>query len=182
MEKDQRGYTLIEVLVAVSVFAILATISIVNIRITNRNEDLRLSSQEFVLHLREAQSMAMNGRQQNNAVPPGYGVYIGNTCESGCQYSLFSDIDGDYKYSSGDKSVTAYSLPSSVQIIRINNGTEQAPYSIGFSAPNGKSYFQGALGADVSIFLKHQLNNQCKEIILHGNIGYIDDRSVSCPQ
>lgn len=175
------GYTLAEVLVAISIFMLIATVGFVNIRYANKNEDLRVTARELTLHFREMQSSALNGKVYNTSVPKGYGIFFANKCSNNCSYKLFADIDGNFKFDKNiDGVIAEYSFPASIALLGAREQGD-APYFFDFSVPSSQFYFQGSESrANIALILQRQGTLKCWEVTVEGINGFIADRSSSC--
>lgn len=88
--RNSRGFTLIEILVAIAIFAILSSIMLLNFRGDAKTKELKNNCQQVVDALKQVQTMALSGQQvKNNAgilmVPDGYKFMpacLNNSCRS----------------------------------------------------------------------------------------------------
>jgi prepilin-type N-terminal cleavage/methylation domain-containing protein len=89
-KKNQSGFTLIEILIAIAIFSILSSIMILNFRGDNKTKELKNDCQKITDALRQAQTMALSGQQVTNGagkifIPDAYRfmpVCSGSTCKS----------------------------------------------------------------------------------------------------
>jgi len=85
-----KGFTLIEIIISVSVFAILMGIVISGFQDTRKHEELRDASLQMISHIKKVQNFAQTGHEFEGDVPSGgYGFHINLTDKS--QYILFAD-------------------------------------------------------------------------------------------
>jgi prepilin-type N-terminal cleavage/methylation domain-containing protein len=92
------AFTLIEMVVSISIITIMAALFIVNYRSANKRTDLTMAAQNLVADLHLAQNNALGLVKYNNAVPPdGWGISFATSTNS---YTLFADLDkpGDPDY------------------------------------------------------------------------------------
>jgi prepilin-type N-terminal cleavage/methylation domain-containing protein len=90
------GFSLVELIVSITIFLILSTLLIANFYRGRQADDLRLSAQEFAGYLRRVQNLSTAGQSiftpTGERVPPGgYGIsipWVGNANT----YVLFADI------------------------------------------------------------------------------------------
>lgn len=93
----KRGFTLIELIISIFIFVILAGLFVANFNKGARNDELRRSASEISTIVRKAQNLALIGSQQN--LPEGivvntgrFGVHFDKTTRA---YQLFLDwVDG----------------------------------------------------------------------------------------
>lgn len=94
----QSGYTLIEILVAVSIFAMMTTYVVSNFRTVNSTDRLKADLSRMTSVIREARASAFNGvipKDQSSYPIGGYGIYFN---QLDATYTLFADINGDGFY------------------------------------------------------------------------------------
>lgn len=77
----RSGFTIIEILTAIGIFAILTTLVVANFRNGGLNDDLRFSAEQLVGNLRRAQNLSTTGQTilyggQNIVPPGGYGIAV----------------------------------------------------------------------------------------------------------
>jgi prepilin-type N-terminal cleavage/methylation domain-containing protein len=92
MMKRTRGFTLMELAIAIAIMGIIAVLILARYREAQKNYILSQAVQQFVGNIRQAQNMAVTG--SNVPGQPqigGYGVYIINTTS----YQLFINTTSD---------------------------------------------------------------------------------------
>lgn len=96
-----KGFTLIEITIVVTIIALLGTIFVANYRGGERQFALKRSAHKLSQDLRGAQEMAMSSQTTPLEFGPetfpkgGYGIYFEEGADS---YILFADCDGDGLY------------------------------------------------------------------------------------
>lgn len=102
--KINHGFTLVEVLVSLSIVSLIMATVLFNYSTFNNNLTLTSSGQELAISIRQAQTYGLTvkevtpgGGQFNSA----YGIYFDPTSEPS-NYYIFADIDGDKKYDVGN--------------------------------------------------------------------------------
>jgi len=111
-----RGFTLIEITIVVTIIALLGTIFIANYRGGEKQFALKRSAHKLAQDLRTAQEMAMSSQTTPLEFGPetfpkgGYGIYFE---EGASSYILFADCDGDGLY---DNTGGALSCRDAVEI------------------------------------------------------------------
>ena len=113
------GFSIVELIVSVSVIAIISTLLIANFRVGKDRDELRGAANVLAAVLQQAQAYALAGRTASDSahgtlVPPGgYGVYISVPAN---QIMFFGD-DGDHLFdSTKDYAIEAIPLSSRVSI------------------------------------------------------------------
>lgn len=133
-----RGFTLLEITVVVSLIVILSTVFIANYRGGEKQFALKRSSHQLAQDLRGAQEMAMSSQKTGEAFPKGgYGIHLQEDSNS---YILFADCDGDGKYDeTGNVFITCAEatpdnpFPEAIKEIFLEEGIEVSalePYAL----------------------------------------------------
>jgi prepilin-type N-terminal cleavage/methylation domain-containing protein len=114
--KVQRGFTVIEILIAIAIFAIIIALPSMLLYGTSRTDNLNFAYKQVKNSIGEAQVLTVASRSTDGQNPAQYGIYI--TTNS---YVLFSG--SAYNPNSATNEVTT--LPSGVQFttIQIPNST-----------------------------------------------------------
>ena len=131
------GFTLVELVVTVSIVAILATVAVPNFRNFVLNNRIKATSQELLRTLQTARSEAT--KQQinpvNQSIPVNTVVCLTNsatTCITGNTkangWILFYDFNNDWTYGSGDTLIKIYTLPSTY-ISVLSDGAKRVSFS-----------------------------------------------------
>jgi Tfp pilus assembly protein FimT len=99
--KNQKAMTLVEIIIWIGIFSILAGIMVANFRQGSQNESVRLASSLALSTLRKAQTMTLTGATLPDGTYPigGYGVHFDSSL--GNILILFADINGNKIYNSG---------------------------------------------------------------------------------
>ena len=159
----KSGFTLIEIIVVVTILSIISTIVISNFPLFNKRTDVENNIQEFANVLRLAQNKTLSS--ENNSQ---HGVYI-NTAVSPNRYVLFKGTSYATRDSDFDQN---YSLTKTVEFFGISLGGAS---EIVFSKLGGDS----AQSGNISIRLISD-TSQIKTVYI-ANSGVIDFSVVSAP-
>lgn len=123
MIKSQKGFNLVELLVAISIFGILATIVTANIRGGSSGRELDLQAENITSLLRDAQVRSLSGQPEGGQVPSGgYGVHLDVCTTPPCSVTLFADSDADFTFDASEE-ISVQSLGSVVTIPTLSTGT-----------------------------------------------------------
>lgn len=169
--KKVFGFTIIELLVSISIFLIITSMVIVNFRSGQYRDELMGSAQFLQSTLREMQTMAFSGSkvicpgyvpsEAGEMTPAGYGLNINS---SGI-ITAFADCDPqdiaispDFKYGLEDVNLKTISLYNNVTI---NSITPSSVTDILFTSSSEIVKTNGSPGLGViTIELKHNKTNQ----------------------
>ena len=172
---DKKGFTLIEMIVSVSMIVMVTTLFIANYQTTNKRSDLIMTAQKLVSDIHQAQNHALGLYKYGSSVPAGgWGVHF-NKAE-GDQYLIFADVDApgelgnmDYNLDEGDINSGArlIELPPLITISSIKiGGLEKSSVNITFLPPDPQTniYDGTATSTEVLIELTESRDNTIKTI------------------
>lgn len=104
----KKGFTLVEILLVMGIFAILATLTGINFFSTYNRSNLNAAKDVIIADIKTAQSNAMSGKGQNGLAVDGWGVKI----ISDTQYAIFPGIT----YSIGNSGNIITTVPRGVTL------------------------------------------------------------------
>jgi len=113
------GFTLIEMLVTISVFTIVTSVMLANYPKFSDNLSLERTTQEIALSLREAKTYSLAVREFGigSDIFPGYGVHFDLSSGPSKNYLLFADLDEGKDYdSSGSEKQDEFVIQTNVSI------------------------------------------------------------------
>ena len=136
-----RGFTIIEFLIVISIIGIFSIITIPNYRSAQQQLALQRSASKLTQDIRRTQEMAMSTEELSTGdLPPGYGIYLK---QGDSDYLLYADINpaaGNEKYDFGnDKIVETIDMEKGIEIKSIS----PASMSINFKPPDPKVNISG---------------------------------------
>ncbi len=168
----KRGFTIIELVVAMGIFVVITSIVVANFRAGSRSDELRIAAEAMVSNLRKVQNMALAGQLTEGVNPPGgYGVYF--KLADSDRYITFADLDGELDYDFGEALADGtIILPRDVRIIEVE---PTVITSVIFKPPKPTVYINGGTWeTTLTVTLKHNLSGQTRKVIvkrISGQIG-----------
>lgn len=138
----QKGFTLIEMLMVLAIFAVLTSVVVFNYSKFRSDTILTNMAYEVALSIREAQIYGVSARGGSTAdYGDAYGIYlpVGEN-----QYVLFKDTEKDAVFANpacvGDECISTYTFQQNITISEIKNcdngQSENEGVSIVFERPN----------------------------------------------
>lgn len=150
MKKD-KGFTLVEILVTMSIMVILSAAVFSNYRAGGDQLALQRSANKLAQDIRRAQDMAMSAKIcevcSPQQIPPGYGVYLKQNDNYYIIYADNNPAQGNEKYNVEDKIVETIYLEAKVYIKNV----QPVSLSINFKPPDPKVKISGADVSDANL-------------------------------
>jgi prepilin-type N-terminal cleavage/methylation domain-containing protein len=135
----KSGFTLVELLVAIAIFGMIAAAATANLRGNNPDRQLRSQVNNFASFLRQAQVQSMSGEPFAGSVPVGgYGVYVEQCAVPPCQATLFADQNANFLMEEPAEVVQTISFGSELTINAVSTGN---PSVFLFRPPAGSVCF-----------------------------------------
>lgn len=158
----QGGFTVVEILVSVGIFAIITSIVLVNNAKFNNALLLGNLAYDVALSIREAQTYGLNVRGASSGgttlFTAGYGITFRTTTSNA--YELFADLNNNHINNGGNELVRTYSVSSGYAIKDIcgtplGGGTKQCKsngllsdgISLSFMRPNPDAFIRSLSGS-----------------------------------
>jgi len=191
-----KAFTLVEMLVAITIIGLLTTVSVVQFQSGRQDDALRLAAMRVADALRASQSAALSGSIEQYANAQGYGVFAfqaasGKSCMNGSVtinegIVLFADTDSNKSYTiNTDTVIRCQSLivddaPIVVEKIEELKASDDSISSVAvatafFQRPTASVLIDGTKDMKkLTITLKNTRNNHTKQIVLDRISGRID--------
>lgn len=127
----QRGFTMFELMITISIMVMIAALVLINFPGFNRQVAINRAAQEISLTLRSAQARALAVQKfaLTGQFPQGYGVFF--TKASNTSYILFADLDENGLYTEDEK-VDEIILPKPLVISDVLAKEKTSPPGIGY--------------------------------------------------
>ena len=137
--KSEDGFTLIELIVSVSIIALVSGVFLANYHSTNKQSELTMVAQKLASDIRLAQSYSLGSKEYDSSVPSGgWGAHFDKVSSPG-SYKIFADSNGNMEYDVGeddeDKGGQTVNLPAGVTISEIDAGVSIDSVDITFLPP-----------------------------------------------
>jgi prepilin-type N-terminal cleavage/methylation domain-containing protein len=168
----KRAFSLIELLVSLSIISMLTVLFLANYRSANRRTDLVMTAQVLVTDIRYAQANALGLKEYQGAMPEGgWGVSFSTAQAANNRYIIFADTNGNGLYDIGEANENLGGrevfLPNNIVIDELILGGAIMPTAtVTFLPPDPKTFFRsgGNVGFYLEIRLKEKLDNTVKTV------------------
>jgi prepilin-type N-terminal cleavage/methylation domain-containing protein len=198
---NDRGFTLVEMLISLSIFAVVTAFVTANFRVGRQGDELRLSSQLAATAIRRAQTLATAGqttafcRGGTNdlktcpsglssecgggtcvvEVPRGYGIRFSTAAADARKLITFADLDGDRAYDVGELLRTDAVSPGLSVRVSTLSPTAGSTLDIVFEPPKPTVYFNGSTATGIAtITTLHSVTNQVKNVTVNRITGQVN--------
>ncbi|MEX0916587.1 MAG: type II secretion system protein, partial [Candidatus Spechtbacterales bacterium] len=167
------GFTLVELLVVISVIAVLSTLFMAGFRSDGSALALDRSSRAFTQSVDQVRSLSLSGGQhEGETVSGGFGFY---TQEGQGDIILFADCNGDGEYQeNGASSTCVASASEQVEVVQLESGitlSSVTPCTSGactitvvFVPPYAMSSFSPALAGTEAVFILSGREGATREV------------------
>ena len=165
-KNSPKGFTIIELLVVLAIFALIISVSLANYNSNNRQSKLKMSMQNFSANIRLTQSYAMGSKDfddsiSEKAVVPrgGWGIFLDKTRP--WEYKIVADLDDDHNFDSAvDGLYKTLNFDDNIEVEEIiENSTPVTKATIFFQPPDPQTFINGSNSSDIKIYLKDKVAN-----------------------
>lgn len=169
---NKQGYTLLELIVSMSIITLLTGLFLANYHSSNQRTDLTMTAQTLVADFRYAQANALGLVKYDSETPAGgWGVFLSSDPSNYKQYLIFADETDDGLYNDDEALVSlggrAISLPKNIHVESlIVDGVEKSKAVVTFLPPDPltRIHAYNATGTVLEIKLKETVNNTTKTV------------------
>lgn len=119
------AFSLIELIVSMSIIVMLTVLFLANYRDSNKRTDLVMTAQVMVTDIRYAQSNTLGLISYGDTFPPGgWGLYVSSEESLNNRYTIFADLNDNKLYNLGEADESnggrTIFFPKNIQIKEIN--------------------------------------------------------------
>ncbi len=145
--RSRAGFTLIEIMVTLSIMAIIFSIAANGFNRMNSKSNLKSASELLVSDIRSTALMAVNSEQFQLQSPAGWGIYFDGGTGT---YTIFADLDGGFDYDNKEKFRTV-TLSRNIALLGLSfNFTGTPSGSLFFTAVTAAPRFGGLVFDDTT--------------------------------
>ncbi|MBI2099482.1 prepilin-type N-terminal cleavage/methylation domain-containing protein [Candidatus Uhrbacteria bacterium] len=185
--KARVGFTLIELIVSISIFATISGVMVANLRQGRMRDELTFGATNLVEAIRDANNRTISGElapvcfggpNDGDICPPfgcgsgaacmdilptgGFGVFV--SAADASQYDLFADLDGDLAYENGEL-IKRLKYINSGNVILKNVSPANPTLTIAFRPPKPTAYINGGVANSYAdIVLGHKFSDNAKTV------------------
>jgi len=173
----KRAFSLIELLVSLSIIAILTTLFLSNYRSANRRTDLVMTAQILVTDIRYAQANSLGLVKYEGAMPGGgWGVHFSSSEPNNNRYIIFADDNDNGLYDDGEANESLGGrlvyLPNNIIIEELNlGGTARAEANITFLPPDPITRLRS--GPHTDTFLEIKLREEADGVVKTVRVNFL---------
>jgi len=196
-----KGFTLVEMLISLSIFAIITAFATANFNVARQGDEVRLASQLVASSLRRAQTSATAGETTRfcrggsndlkvcptgldsecsgggvcvREVPTGYGQHFTLSGADTRKVIFFADIDGDKAYDVGEEIRRDGISPGAFVSISAMSPLAGNDLDVVFVPPKPTAYFNGSTAdATASLTLRHSTTAATRTVTINRISGQI---------
>ncbi len=150
--KNQNGFTIVEMIVSVSIVVLLTGLFLANYHAINKRSEINMVAQKMLsdIHLAQSKSLSLEEYGVDNIPLGGWGIHL---VEGESGYIIFADDNGDKEYNIGEADETMGAKNISMTNVVISNIDLDNSLDIIFLPPNPTVYFNGESGQAFNITL-----------------------------
>lgn len=166
MVKRKFGFTVLELLIAIGIFALISASLIVNFRAGEKLSNLNFGSQSVAQEIRRMQAMALGAKSvPGYGIPGGYGARFESA--SNTRYILYADKNNDKIYTDATELLDGGIVNLPYGVIINSYAPSGASIDIVYTTGNGLIFINGAqMALEARVVLEHPGLGKTKTIII----------------
>lgn len=196
------GFTMIEMLISLSIFAVVTAFVTANFRAGRQSDEIRLSSQLVATAIRRAQTLAIAGQASPSCVggandkkmclggtaaecpsgacvidvpKGGYGIRLTTVSPDSRKVILFADLDGDRAYDAGELMRSDTVSPGPFVAVTALNPVASNVLDIVFEPPKPKTWLNNSVATPIAtITLSHTTTGSSKTVTVNAVSGQVN--------
>lgn len=168
-----KGFTLIELMVVISIISIMTVIAVSNYNAQRRSKELSFAAQKLFDDIRKTQNNSINVlRHGGDDTSGGYGLHFSTSSPD--EYIIFLDTIKDKQYTGGDALIETIALPAGTGIGSLTGAVTVA--DVVFHPPYGKVsiLYNGAEQVGATLEINLEKDSQTKTVTINHE-GKIDE-------
>ncbi|MDP3836738.1 MAG: prepilin-type N-terminal cleavage/methylation domain-containing protein [bacterium] len=172
INSNKQGYTLLELIVSMSIITLLTGLFLANYHNSNQRTDLVMTAQTMVADFRYAQANALGLVKYDGESPAGgWGILVTSDPSQYHNYFIFADQNDDGYYNDNESLESlggrVITLPKNIYIESLTlDGVDKAKAVVTFLPPDPitRIHAYNATGTVLEIKLKELVNNTTKTV------------------
>jgi|WetSurMetagenome_2_1015567.scaffolds.fasta_scaffold01475_9 prepilin-type N-terminal cleavage/methylation domain-containing protein len=181
MRNNNSGFTLLELIVSISVITILIAIFFTNYHGADQRTNLTSVAQKLVSDIRTAQNNSLGSVPYGGVLPAGgWGIHLDTTNNN--KYLLFADVNNNKVYDVGEalpaSGGSTFTLPANTVISDLTDGGSHSNLDITFLPPDPITriyWSQFSSSTIASIVIKQNIVNRTENVNVN-ILGLIETR------
>lgn len=193
------GFTLVELLISLSIFAVITGVVLANFRVGAQGDELRISAQIVASAIRRSQTAALGGQLAPvcsggiddkkiclhgdadctggsciNVIPRGYGIRFDTDGIANRRMTVFIDGNGNHLFDAGEQ-VNSESVSSGPSVV-IDGVTPSAGNALDlvFVPPKPTAYLNGLITDSIAtIIMRHTHTNATRNVTVNRVTGQV---------
>ncbi len=174
---NKYGFTLVELLVSLSIIILITTIFLANYKSTNKRSGLVLATQKLASDIRLIQTYSLGAKENNGIVPPGgWGIVFDKTLDNNTSIIIFAD-DSSLDFTralDGSEDVETVDFPEGIYIELLDTSISVSKADLVFLPPKPTTYINANSTETLNIQLSDGVSTTTIQVNQFGLIDVIN--------